>query len=67
MRASFIDYMVGWRFLLNRDYRGHVLDRWEAQPWFITGAEIISGIGSVLFSALLMAILMFAVLDSWFL
>jgi hypothetical protein len=41
--------------------------RWSDQPWFITGTEIITGIGSILFSILFLLILAFIVLDAWFL
>jgi hypothetical protein len=63
---SYIDYLVGWKYLLNKHYRAVVHSRWEEQPRFISAAEIISGIGSILFSSALGAILIFIVWDTWF-
>ena len=63
---SYIDYLVGWKFLFNKDYRASVQERWEEQPWFITGAEIITGIGSIVFSTILAFLFLFIVLDAWF-
>ncbi len=62
---SYIDYLVGWRYLFDRHYKSDVHSRWEEQPWFISAAEIITGIGSILFSTTLGAILLYIVWDIW--
>ncbi|MES9827756.1 MAG: hypothetical protein ABW201_05805 [Candidatus Thiodiazotropha sp.] len=63
---SYIDYLVGWRYLFNRHYRLHVHNRWSDQPWFISVSEMLVGIGSVLFSTVLASILMLVIWDLWF-
>ncbi|MES9925400.1 MAG: hypothetical protein ABW152_15010 [Candidatus Thiodiazotropha endolucinida] len=63
---TYIDYLVGWRYLFNRHYRSHVQNRWSDQPWFISASEMLVGLGSVLFSTALAAILMFVIWDVWF-
>ncbi|MBT3017789.1 MAG: hypothetical protein KME63_18765, partial [Candidatus Thiodiazotropha sp. (ex Clathrolucina costata)] len=63
---SYIDYLVGWRYLLNRHYRSHVQNRWSDQFWFISASEMLAGLGSVLFSTALAAILMFVIWEVWF-
>ncbi|MCG7946554.1 MAG: hypothetical protein N0E59_17135 [Candidatus Thiodiazotropha taylori] len=65
--TSYIDYLVGWKFLFNKDYRDHVLERWADQPWFLTGTEIASGIGSIFISILFPLLITFFVADAWFL
>ncbi|MEW8323956.1 MAG: hypothetical protein AB2606_15010 [Candidatus Thiodiazotropha taylori] len=65
--TSYIDYLVGWKFLFNKDYRNHVLERWADQPWFLTGTEIASGIGSIFISILFPLLITFFVADAWFL
>ncbi|MES9834088.1 MAG: hypothetical protein ABW157_08050 [Candidatus Thiodiazotropha sp. LLP2] len=63
---SYIDYLVGWRFIFDKDYRANVVDRWSDQPWFLTATEIISGLGSILISTLFPLMITFFVLDAWF-
>jgi hypothetical protein len=63
--ASYIDYLVGWKFLFNRDYRAQVRERWMDQPWFLTSTEILSGIGSIVASTLFPLMIAFFVADAW--
>ena len=63
---SYIDYLVGWKFLFDKDYRTFVKERWADQPWFLTGAEILSGIGSIFISILFPLMILFFILDAWF-
>ncbi|MES9991655.1 MAG: hypothetical protein ABW098_06840 [Candidatus Thiodiazotropha sp.] len=63
--ASYIDYLVGWKYLFDKHYRLHVHNRWSDQPWFISGSEILVGIGSILLSTSLGAILLLIVWDGW--
>ncbi|MCG7897411.1 MAG: hypothetical protein JAY99_14435 [Candidatus Thiodiazotropha lotti] len=65
--TSYIDYLVGWKFLFNKDYRDYVRERWTDQPWFLTGTEIASGIGSIFISILFPLLIAFFVADAWFL
>jgi hypothetical protein len=62
---TYVDYLVGWRYLFNQNYRAHVHNRWSNQPWIISGAEMLAGIGSVLFTSSLVAIMMFIIWDMW--
>ncbi|MCG7956175.1 MAG: hypothetical protein JAY91_11685, partial [Candidatus Thiodiazotropha endolucinida] len=62
--TSYIDYLVGWKFLFNKDYRDHVLERWADQPWFLTGTEIASGIGSIFISILFPLLITFFFADA---
>ncbi|MEW8506781.1 MAG: hypothetical protein AB2598_08730 [Candidatus Thiodiazotropha sp.] len=63
---SYIDYLVGWKYLFDRHYRVRVHHRWSDQPRFISAYEILAGIGSVLLSSSLVAILLFIIWDGWF-
>jgi hypothetical protein len=63
---TYIDYLVGWKYLFNQHYRLHVHNRWSDQPWFISGSEMLVGIGSVLLSSSLIAVLIFIIWDGWF-
>ncbi|MBT3045680.1 MAG: hypothetical protein AB2728_19070 [Candidatus Thiodiazotropha sp.] len=63
---SYIDYLVGWRYLVDKHYRVRVHNRWADQPWFISGSEMLVGLGSVLLSTSLGAILLFLIWDVWF-
>ncbi|MCU7801557.1 MAG: hypothetical protein KZQ82_11400 [Candidatus Thiodiazotropha sp. (ex Lucinoma annulata)] len=62
---SYIDYLVGWRYLFNGNYRAYVHSRWSDQPWFITGSEIITGLGSIIFSSGIATALAFIIWDGW--
>lgn len=62
---TYIDYLVGWKYLFNQDYRTHVHNRWSDQPWLISGAEILAGIGSFLLSSGFVALFMFLIWDGW--
>ncbi|MEW8521738.1 MAG: hypothetical protein AB2552_01655 [Candidatus Thiodiazotropha endolucinida] len=63
---TYIDYLVGRRYLFNRHYRSHVHNRWSDQPCFISASEILVDFGGVLFSTALAAILMFVIWEVWF-
>jgi hypothetical protein len=63
---TYVDYLVGWKYLFNQRYRTHVHIRWSEQSWLISGSEMLAGIGSILFSSSLVAILMFIIWDGWF-
>jgi hypothetical protein len=62
---TYVDYLVGWKYLFNQRYRAQVHNRWSDQPWFISGSEILAGIGGVVFSSGLIAILMYIIWDGW--
>ena len=62
---TYIDYLVGWKYLFDRHYRAHVHSRWSDQPWVISGTEMFIGMGSILLSTSLGVILMFIIWDYW--
>lgn len=62
---TYVDYLVGWKYLFDRRYRADVHSRWSDQPWFITVTELLIGMGSILLSTSLGGILMFIIWDYW--
>jgi hypothetical protein len=62
---TYIDYLVGWKYLFDRRYRREVSNRWSDQPWLISTTELLIGLGSILVSTSLGAILMFIIWDYW--
>jgi hypothetical protein len=60
---TYLDYLVGWKYLFSPDYRVHVHNRWSDQPWLISGMEMLVGIGSVLFTSSLVALMIFIIWD----
>jgi hypothetical protein len=64
--TTYVDYLVGWKYLFNQHYRAHVHHRWSNQSWLMSGAEVMTGIGSILFSSTLLSLLIFIIWDGWF-
>ena len=57
-----VDYLAGWRFLLDRAYRARVRARWrDASRYEVLVDQVLGGL-SVLFSILLLALLAAALL-----
>lgn len=57
-----VDYLAGWRFLLDRAYRARVRARWRHANRYEVLVDRVLGVCSVLFSSLLLALLVLALL-----
>jgi hypothetical protein len=57
-----VDYLAGWRFLLDRGYRTRLRARWRHASRYEVLVDRCLGVLSVLFSTLLLALLALALL-----
>lgn len=61
-----IDYLIGWRYLINADFRQQTHRRWASQPMVMTIAELIGGTALAIFLPIAAAAISYALWISWF-
>ncbi len=58
-----INLVAGWQYLFDRGYRREIRDDWEVQPLWVTVAQTIAGVCSVVFPVIVFALLAFVVVE----
>jgi hypothetical protein len=59
-----VDYLAGWRYLLDAAYRDAVRRRWRDASRYAVAVDRVLGVLSVLFSTLLFGVLVAALVNA---